>query len=44
MTARRIVADIDGHTDVVALTIAELMARQVMRLQQLLADFPLLGA
>ena len=40
--ARRIVADIDAHTDVVALTIAEYIPRQVMHLQQLLAGFPLL--
>jgi len=40
--ARRIVADIDAHADVVALTIAEYIPRQVMHLQQLLAGFPLL--
>ena len=40
--ARQVVADIDAVTDVVAFTIAEYTPRQVMRLQQLLADFPLL--
>ncbi len=41
--ARRLVADIDTSTDVVGLTIAEYIPRQVMHLQQLLAGFPLLG-
>jgi arginase len=41
--ARRVVADIDGAAEVVALTIAEFIPRQVMHLQQLLAGFPLLG-
>ena len=41
--ARRVVADIDGATEVVALTIAEFIPRQVMHLQQILAGFPLLG-
>lgn len=40
--ARRVVADIESVADVVAITIAEYTPRQVMRLQQLLADFPLL--
>jgi arginase len=40
--ARRVLADIDTHADVVALTIAEYIPRQVMHLQQLLAGFPLL--
>src|SRR4029453_13797553 len=40
--ARRVVADIDAHADVVALTIAEYIPPQVMHLQQLLAGFPLL--
>jgi arginase len=40
--ARRVVADINGHADVVALTIAEYIPRQVMHVQQLLAGFPLL--
>jgi arginase len=37
-----VVADIDAQADVVALTIAEYIPRQVMHLQQLLAGFPLL--
>jgi arginase len=41
--ARRVLADIDGAAEVVALTIAEFMPRQVMHLQQILARFPLLG-
>lgn len=41
--ARRVVADIDGRFDVVALTIAEFIPRQVIRLQQILSGFPLLG-
>ena len=40
--ARRVVADVDAASDVVAFTIAEYTPRQVMRLQQLLAGFPLL--
>jgi len=40
--ARRVVADIDGAAEVVALTIAESKPRQVMHLQQFLAGFPLL--
>ena len=40
--ARRVVADVDVALDVVALTIAEYIPRQVMRLQQLLGGFPLL--
>ncbi len=40
--ARRVIADIDAAADVVALTIAEYTPRQAMRLQQLLAGFPLL--
>jgi arginase family enzyme len=40
---RRVVADIDGAAEVVALTIAEFIPRQVMHLQQILAGFPLLG-
>lgn len=42
--ARRVVADITGEADVVALTIAEFIPRQVIHLQQLLAGFPLLPA
>jgi len=41
--ARRVVADIDGAAEVVALTIAEFIPRQVMHLQQILAGLPLLG-
>jgi arginase len=40
---RRIVDDLDAVTDVVGLTVAEFIPRQVMHLQQLLAGFPLLG-
>ena len=40
--ARRVVADVDAHVDVVALTIAEYIPRQVIHLRQLLAGFPLL--
>lgn len=40
--ARRVVADVAQVADVVALTIAEYTPRQVMRLQRLLAGFPLL--
>jgi arginase len=39
---RRIVADIDAVSDVVGLTIAEFIPRQVMHLQQLLTSFELL--
>ena len=39
---RRVVDDLDGAADVVGLTIAEFIPRQVMHLQQLLAGFPLL--
>jgi len=39
---RRVVADLDGAAEVLALTIAEFIPRQVMHLQQILADFPLL--
>lgn len=41
--ARRVVTDIDAATEVVALTIAEYVPRQVMHLQQILRGFPLLG-
>ncbi|WP_344810153.1 arginase family protein [Microlunatus ginsengisoli] len=41
--ARRLVADIDQSVDVVALTIAEFIPRQVIHLQQILDGFPLLG-
>ena len=40
---RRILADIDGAVDVVGLTIAEFIPRQVMHLQQLLSGFPLIS-
>ena len=39
---RRVVADLDAAADVVGLTIAEYVPRQVIRLQQLLRGFPLL--
>jgi arginase len=41
---RRIVDDIDAVTDVVGITVAEFIPRQVMHLQQLLTGFPLLRA
>lgn len=41
--ARRVVADVDAAADVVAMTIAEFIPRQVIALQQTLAGFPLLG-
>ena len=42
--ARRVVADIVVSTDVVGLTIAEYIPRQVIHLQQLLAGFPCSGS
>jgi arginase len=42
LPARRVVADIDGAAEVIGLTIAEFIPRQVMHLQQILTDFPLL--
>ena len=39
---RRVVADATAAADVVGLTVAEFIPRQVMRLQQLLRGFPLL--
>jgi arginase len=39
---RRIVGDIEQVADVVGFTIAEFIPRQVMHLQQILRDFPLL--
>ncbi|XVV17137.1 arginase family protein [Actinoplanes sp. CA-131856] len=39
---RRITADLKAATDVVALTVAEFVPRQVIHLQQLLSGFPLL--
>jgi arginase len=41
--ARRVVSDISAEIDVVGLTIAEFVPRQVMHLQALLEGFPLLG-
>jgi arginase len=41
---RRIVQDIDAVAEVVGLTVAEFIPRQVMHLQQLLTSFPLLRA
>jgi arginase len=41
---RRIVEDIDAVADVVGVTVAEFIPRQVMHLQQLLTTFPLLRA
>jgi arginase len=38
---RRLVADVKAVADVVGLTIAEFIPRQVIRLQQVLRDFPL---
>ncbi len=39
---RRVISDIDSASDVVGLTIAEYVPRQVMQLRQLLDGFPLL--
>ena len=39
---RRVVADIDQAVDVVGLTIAEFIPRQVMHLQQILQGCPLI--
>ena len=41
--ARRVMADLESAADVVALTIAEFVPWQVLRLQQLLKGMPLLG-
>jgi arginase len=41
---RRIVEDLDAVADVVGVTVAEFIPRQVMHLQQLLSGFPLLRA
>jgi arginase len=41
---RRIVADVSGAADVVGLTIAEFIPRQVMHLRRLVDGFPLLGS
>jgi arginase len=40
---RRIVDNLDAVADVVGITVAEFIPRQVMHLQQLLTAFPLLG-
>ena len=40
---RRIVRDVTNAADVVGVTIAEFFPRQVMRLQEILRDFPLLS-
>src|SRR5512132_716874 len=40
---RRIVEDVDAVADVVGITVAEFIPRQVMHLQQLLTGFPLTG-
>jgi arginase len=40
---RRIVGDLESVTDVVGITVAEFIPRQVMHLHRLLASFPLLG-
>ena len=39
---RRLVADVRAVADVVGLTIAEFIPRQVIRLQQVLRNFPLI--
>ena len=39
---RRLVADVSAVVDVVGLTIAEFVPRQVIRLQQLVRNFPLI--
>jgi arginase len=39
---RRLVADVSAVADVVGLTIAEFIPRQVIRLQQVLRNFPLI--
>lgn len=40
---RRVLADLDGAADVVGLSVAEYVPRQVVRVQQLLSGLPLLG-
>ena len=39
---RRLVTDVSGAANVVGLTIAEFVPRQVIRLQQVLRNFPLI--
>jgi arginase len=41
--ARRLVEEVSAVADVVGLTIAEFIPRQVIRLQQVLRNFPLIG-
>ena len=43
LQVRRIVGDVTNAADVVGVTIAEFFPRQVMRLQEILRDFPLLS-
>ena len=40
---RRIVAEVTAAADVAGVTIAEFFPRQVMHLQQILQDFPLIS-
>jgi arginase len=40
---RRLVADLDAAVDVIGLTIAEFIPRQVIHLQQILKAFPLIS-
>jgi arginase len=40
---RRILADLDAAVDIVGLTIAEFIPRQVIHLQQILKTFPLIS-
>jgi arginase len=40
---RRIVTDIEKVVDIVGVTVAEFIPRQVMHLQQILKDFPFIG-
>jgi arginase len=39
---QRLVADVSAVTELVGLTIAEFVPRQVIRLQQVLRNFPLI--
>lgn len=41
--ARRVVADLEQASEVVAVTVAEYVPRQVLHLKQILAEFPLLS-
>ena len=40
---RRIIAEVGAAADVVGVTVAEFFPRQVMHLQQMLQDFPLIS-